>query len=71
MYDWEVEAVRAHRAIDWETVEQADLDRDRAKRRKKLERIFEKYCEIGSAAKRLKGKLYSTQDPPTYDPEKR
>ena len=70
MYDWELDAVRAHRAVDWKTVEQKDLDRDKAKRREVLEKIFEKYCEVGRAAKRLKGKGWSAQIPPTYDPEK-
>ncbi len=38
--------VEAYRAVDWATVKRVDLDRDREKRRKDLEKIFEQYCEV-------------------------
>ena len=68
MHDWEVEAFRAQRAIDWETVTQEEVEAGQAKRRKRAEAIFEQYCEVGSAAKRFKGGL-SYGKPPRYDPK--
>jgi hypothetical protein len=68
MHDWEVEAYRAQRAIDWETVTQKEVEAGQTKLRKAAEAIFERYCEVGSAAKRFKGGL-SFGKPPRYDPE--
>lgn len=68
MHDWEVEAFRAQRAIDYSTVTQKEVEAQQAKLRKEAVAIFERYCEVGSAAKRFKGGL-SYGKPPRYDPK--
>jgi hypothetical protein len=70
MHDWEVEGFEAENATDLKTTPEDKRKADRTKRRNQLEVIFEKYCEVGRAAKRLMDKGLAFQKPPTYDPEK-
>jgi NTF2 fold immunity protein len=70
MHSWETEAYRGYKAINWQSVTREEVNAEKAMRRKQLEEIFVKYCEAGSAAKRLEGTRLSCQDPPAYDPAK-
>lgn len=51
---WERESSRAYDAIDWEKSTEDDLARIRDECRNNIEIIFDRYCEIGAKAKRLR-----------------
>jgi hypothetical protein len=69
MRDWDVEGYREQEAIDWATTTQEKVDAINLKARQALEAIFEKYCDVGTRAKRLKGGLVYSK-PTAYDPER-
>ncbi|MBN2577534.1 MAG: hypothetical protein JXB10_00900 [Pirellulales bacterium] len=69
MNTWEVEAYQQDKSIDEEALTEEEYNRIFENDRKKLERIFKKYCEQGTKAKRLRDPGYSCGDPTDYDPE--
>ena len=69
MREWEVNALRAYKAIDWATTTHEKVDGTFLTAQQGVEKIFETYCDVGTRAKRLKGKPFLS-DPTSYDPEK-
>ena len=67
MHDWGAEMVCHHRAIDWDNVDEPGLERDRAEQRKKIEAIFNRFCEVGVKAERLEGTGLAFRNPPEYN----
>ena len=68
MYEWELNAAKKRGAIDWQSFSKDEYMRDGAILRKKLEEIFERYCEVGVNSKRLRDPgLSFSLGKPTYD----
>lgn len=70
MKGWGEEMIQYYGSLDWDNADESDLRRDRGEQRKRLESIFEAYCEAGLKAKRLRdeGMAYDL-DTPEYDPD--
>lgn len=71
MNAWEAEASRQYKSIEWGKTPREVIERDGKLQRQKLVEIFEKYCEVGTKAKRLQDQgLAFNLDQPEYDPER-
>lgn len=69
MCNWETDFHAELQSIDYATTTE-EIESKRSQRwRNKLEEIFEKYCEAGVKAKRLRDKGLSCMSPPTHHPE--
>ena len=70
MNAWERECAAHYKSLDWERgIDKAALDLARASQRKRLEQIFERYCEIGKQAERLQDLGSYNPDQPEHDDE--
>jgi hypothetical protein len=71
MNAWETEMSRHHHSTRGINTSAEKLSQDRAIQRKRLEEIFEKYCEVGAKCERLEDEgLSFNLDSPEHDPEK-
>jgi len=72
MHAWEWSLLREDFAdlehLDPEKIE-AEIDKRRAAQRVRLARIFEKYCDVGSKAKRVHDLLHCGGEEPDYNPK--
>ena len=66
---WEADMLHLHKTRDWENSTDEQVDKEHEELRSKLAVIFEKYCEVGTRAKRVNDQLHCGGAEPDYNPE--